>query len=70
MGGTAWGGGFVWQAIPAQNKILKLDSRTGETLEEIEPRVSVVGVTWAFDSRLVVSGHYEQALFVLDPAHG
>jgi hypothetical protein len=70
QGGTAWGGGFVWQAIPAQNRILKLDSHTGETLDELEPRVSVVGVTWAFGTHLVVSGHYEQALFVIDPLTG
>src|SRR6266851_4830358 len=70
MGGTAWGGGFVWQAIPAENKILKLDSHDGEVLDELVLGISVVGVTWGFDTHLVVSGHYEQALFLLDPASG
>jgi hypothetical protein len=70
MGGTAWGGGYVWQAITSENKILKLDPVTGEIAAEIAPGISLVGVTWAFDTHLVVSGHYEQALFLLDPATG
>jgi len=70
MGGTAWGGGFVWQVIPAQNQIPKLHPVTGELMGVIAPGVSIVGVTWAFDTHLVVSGHYEQALFLLDPTTG
>src|SRR3954470_6725407 len=35
MGGTAWGDGHVWQAIPAENKIVKLDPWSGEPVHEL-----------------------------------
>jgi hypothetical protein len=65
-GGTAWGEGAVWQTIPARNVLLRLDPHDGQVLDEIVLGISVVGVTWVAPRRLILSGHYEQALFRLE----
>jgi hypothetical protein len=76
LAGTAWGQersdarGHVWQVTTAENRILKLDPWSGETVRELAPGISAVGLTWTFDGLLAVSGHYEQALFLLDPRTG
>jgi outer membrane protein assembly factor BamB len=70
MGGTAWGDGHVWQAIPAENRVVKLDPLSGEVVHTLSLGLSIVGVTWVDREHLAVTGHYEQALFLVDAETG